>query len=413
MSSATSATQEGLAGTVSPGTSVPAQALARAARDGHTAMPASTLLAVLAGADLAGAAEHGPDPARAVLRAAVDGGELTLVDAPGHPVALPALAEAEHTIAETVVGLAATGTVTLLDSGRGCGRSTWLAELAGRAGGAVTATSPAPAAARRLGADLGVSGLPLADLLADGDAASVPRGSALVVVDAAEALDVPTAAALVVALGEDCHLVLAGDSGLPQARPGRVFADLLDAGPSVGVRVERLHTPRRTEGAGSVLARLAASVRSGELPPVSDPGREVVVVPAADSAQAVKRAGQLVRDSIPRALGIPAEDDNVAVLTPMRRGPAGAAALAAAGLPAYVVSEVPARRWPAVVAVLPPEACGLLSRPLVAAMVAAADRHLSVVHAAGPVLARAVRTVPARPRWTTLTTLLRQAAGEA
>jgi hypothetical protein len=395
-------------------------ALERAARDGHTVLPAATLLSVMAGA--AGAAgasgsagptgdgsdgSHGSDLIRAALRAAVDAGEVTLVDAPGHPLALPSLAAAEHAVAEAVVALAATGAVTLVDAGRGCGRTTRLSELAGKASGEVVATSPVPSAAAGLGADLGVDGVPLAAFVER----SPSPDAALVVVDAAEALSVPAAAALVGALPDGCGLVLAGDSALPAARPGRVFGDLLEAGPAVGVAVERLSTPVRTSGTGSVLARLAAAVRAGELPPVDDPGREVVVVPCADSQQAVHRAGQLVRDSIPRAVGIP--PDQVAVLTPMRRGPAGAAALAAADLPAHVVTAVPGRRWPAVVAVLPPEACGLLSRPLIAAMVSAADRHLSVVHAAGPVLARAVRSVPARPRRTALATLLRQAAGEA
>ena len=39
--------------------------------------------------------------------------------------------------------------------------------------------------------------------------------------------------------------------------------------------------------------------------------------------------------------------------------------------------------------VLPPEAGGMLSRPLVYTALTRAARHLSVVHAAGPALARA------------------------
>ena len=62
--------------------------------------------------------------------------------------------------------------------------------------------------------------------------------------------------------------------------------------------------------------------------------------------------------------------------------------------------------FPAVVAVLPPEAGGLLSRPLVYTALTRARRHLSVVHAAGPALARAVREVGAAPRRTRLAGLL-------
>jgi hypothetical protein len=130
-----------------------------------------------------------------------------------------------------------------------------------------------------------------------------------------------------------------------------------------------------------------------------------VIVRAADGAEAAHRAAQLVTDSLPRALGL--SGDDVAVVTPLRRGPAGADALRAAGLPAFTARAAMGRSWPGVVVVLPPEACGVLSRPLVYAMFSRAVRHLSVVHAAGPVLARAVRETGARPRRTRLPALLR------
>jgi exodeoxyribonuclease V alpha subunit len=60
--------------------------------------------------------------------------------------------------------------------------------------------------------------------------------------------------------------------------------------------------------------------------------------------------------------------------------------------------------------VLPPEAGGLLSRPLVYTALTRAQRHLSVVHAAGPAVARAVHTVGALPRRTRLAELLREYA---
>jgi exodeoxyribonuclease V alpha subunit len=68
--------------------------------------------------------------------------------------------------------------------------------------------------------------------------------------------------------------------------------------------------------------------------------------------------------------------------------------------------------WPAVVAVLPPEASGMLSRPLVYTALTRARRHLSVVPAVGPALARAVREVGARPRRTRLRELAAERARE-
>jgi len=227
---------------------------------------------------------------------------------------------------------------------------------------------------------------------------------------------------------------------------------------------------------GGAIARLATAVRGGDLPKVDSPEREVVVVPAQGSAEAAHRTAQLVTDSIPRALGIPAGE--VQVVTPVHRGPAGTIELNKAlkaklnpgsgrgvagfdpgdrvvatanhleaepvgfangevgvvtgaadgsvtvefaGGPATVsgraltdlrhgwavtVHRAQGSEWPAVVVVVPPEASGMLSRPLVYTALTRAQRHLSVVHAAGPALARAVRDIDARPRRTRLGELL-------
>jgi exodeoxyribonuclease V alpha subunit len=74
---------------------------------------------------------------------------------------------------------------------------------------------------------------------------------------------------------------------------------------------------------------------------------------------------------------------------------------------AITVHRAQGSEWPAVVSVVPPEASGMLSRPLVYTAWTRAQRHLSVVHAAGAALARGVREVGARPRRTRLAALLR------
>ncbi len=214
-------------------------------------------------------------------------------------------------------------------------------------------------------------------------------------------------------------------------------------------------------------------MREGELPPVDDPTREVVVVRARGSAEAAHRVVQLVTDSIPRVLGVPA--GQVQVVTPVHRGGAGTQALNAALKAALnpgrgpfdpgdrvvatanhleaepfgyangevgIVDEVepdgtvivefasgPAAikgkalrdllhgwaitvhraqgsEFPAVVVTLPPEAGGMLSRPLVYTALTRAQRHLSIVHAVGPNLARAVRQIGTLPRRTRLKGLL-------
>ena len=78
---------------------------------------------------------------------------------------------------------------------------------------------------------------------------------------------------------------------------------------------------------------------------------------------------------------------------------------------AITVHRAQGSEWPGVVVVLPPEAGGMLSRPLVYTALTRAERHLSIVHASGSALARAVREVDVRPRRTRLARLLTETLG--
>ena len=108
-------------------------------------------------------------------------------------------------------------------------------------------------------------------------------------------------------------------------------------------------------------------------------------------------------------VGVVAEAKDGAVTVEFASGPARVTGRALADLRhgwAITVHRAQGSEWPAVVAVLPPEAGGMLSRPLVYTALTRAQRHLSVVPAVGPALARAVREVGARPRRTRLRELL-------
>ncbi|MGI5422599.1 helix-hairpin-helix domain-containing protein [Actinomadura luteofluorescens] len=285
----------------------------------------------------------------------------------------------------------------------------------------------------------------------------------LVIVTGGAALDVELCAVLTEACPDGAHLVLCREPGAPPpAGPGRPLDDL-EASETVPVVALDPEPPSGPLGA------ITDAVRGGELAAVDAPGHEVVIVPAEDAGEAVHRAVQLVTDSIPRALGIPVED--VQVVAPAAGGEAGAGALNAAlkarlnpgpgafggmdtgdrvvvaaplpqaplgetgvvtgggphglevGFPggAAVVAPAEASRlrhgWavpvalargtrrPAVVAVLGADG---LSRPLVATAFGLARRHLSVVQAAGPALARAVREDGAPARRTRLARLVAQ-----
>ncbi|MEV3911977.1 helix-hairpin-helix domain-containing protein [Streptomyces canus] len=283
----------------------------------------------------------------------------------------------------------------------------------------------------------------------------------LVVLDAPQ-LDVETAALLVESMPDGARLVLGGDPAvLWSAGPGRVFADLLAA------RICPQVASRRPDP--GPLGELVSGIGIGELNQVEAPGKEVVIVPVRDAGEAVHRTVQLVADSVPRALGVPA--DETQVITPGHGGAAGTRALNAAlkerlnpgpgrfggfdpgdrvayspapgrTLPGHVVGAdadglrltcagepvvVPKERveqsvrhgwaltahqavgcrWPAVVAVLPGDATQALSRPWVYTAFGRADRHLSVVQGAEQALPRAVAEIPAKPRTTRLPVLLR------
>ena len=218
--------------------------------------------------------------------------------------------------------------VSVLTGGPGTGKSRTVAvlvRLAEKRGLQVALAAPTGRAAKRL-EELGdAPASTLHRLLgAQGMTGTFARGeewpldAELVVVDETSMLDVELAAALLDACADGTHLLLVGDPAqLPSIGPGRVLADLIDSGTVPVVELTTLY--RQAEG--GAIARLATAVRGGELARVDSPDREVVVVPATSSAEAAHRVVQLVGDSIPRALGIPAAD--VQVVTPVHRGSAG------------------------------------------------------------------------------------------
>jgi exodeoxyribonuclease V alpha subunit len=480
--------------------------LARIAREGHTLAPHDVVLD--------GLTEYAVGDPRAAVADAIESA-LVIESDDKALLGLVRYVQAEDAVAQGIARLVATAEpikgdlrraeareldadqrsavsaalrcgVSVLTGGPGTGKSRTVAaivSLAEHAGKTVALAAPTGRAAKRLEELCDSPASTIHRLLGaqprqSGDGVTFDGGFArgadwpldedVVVVDEASMLDVELADALLAACADTTHLVFVGDAAqLPSIGPGRVLGDLIDSGV---VPVTELNTLYRQAEGGSI-ARLAIAVRGGALPPVDDPTREVVVVAARGSAEAAHRVVQLVTDSIPRALDIPA--DQVQVVTPVHRGPAGTQGLntalkavlnpgagggrfdvgdrvvatanhleaepfgyangevgvvveverdgtvtvefasgpaevkgkALADLThgwAITVHRAQGSEFPAVVVVVPPEATGMLSRPLIYTAMTRAQRHLSVVHAAGPALARAVRQVGTIPRRTGL-----------
>ncbi|MGW9177310.1 helix-hairpin-helix domain-containing protein [Streptomyces decoyicus] len=334
-------------------------------------------------------------------------------------------------------------------------------------------TESAPDAAAAGSAGLGAAAVTVSGLLSGQqgpgrDADGALALDLLVVLDAPQ-LDLETAALLVESLTDGTRLVLSGDPGvLWSAGPGRLFADLLAARfcPQVA---------SRTPDFGPI-GELVSGIGIGELSQVEAPGKEVVIVPVGDAGEAVHRTVQLVADSVPRALGVPA--DRTQVITVGHGGAAGTRALNAAlkerlnpgpgrfggfdpgdrvayapapgrtvpgtvtgadaaGLHldcdgsatvvpreqvgagavrhgwALTAHQAAGTRWPAAVVVLPGDAAGGLTRAWVYTAFSRGEQHLSVVQGADQALPRAVAEVPVKERTTRLRTLLQQSVQSA
>ncbi|MEU4499485.1 helix-hairpin-helix domain-containing protein [Streptomyces sp. NPDC023998] len=463
--------------------------LERAALQGHTALESSVVRGALAERSV-------PDPDEALQQAIAEGAVLVFQDGieeaedgdesarPPVPVllGLDRYALAEESLADGLARLAKSGADARWEATEPTElvRAVAASGLVVHTGGEAARTEPVALAeaARALGLcavvaahsengsrRLGPAAVTVAGLLSGAQGPGRDEDGAfaldlLVVLDAPQ-LDVETAAMLVESMPDGSRLVLSGDPGvLDSAGAGRVFADVLAA------RVCP-QTASRTPDPGPI-GELVSGIGIGELNQVAAPGKEVVIVPVRDAGEAVHRTVQLVADSVPRAIGVPAEQTQV--ITVGHGGSAGTRALNAAlkqrlnpgpgrfggfdpgdrvayapalgrTLPGTVISaeadglhldcegtpvvvpkervdsavrhgwaltahQAAGMRWPAAVVVLPGDAAQGLSRPWVYTAFSRGERHLSVVHGVDQALPRAVAEVPAQERTTRLRTLL-------
>ena len=230
------------------------------------------------------------------------------------------------------VRLALTERVAVLTGGPGCGKSFTvrsIVTLAAAKGARVVLAAPTGRAARRLTELTGVEAVTVHRLLElrPGGAAGFDRDrpleADLVVVDESSMLDLLLANKLVRAVPPGAHLLLVGDvDQLPSVGAGEVLRDLLAAGtPVPHVRLTQVF--RQASRSGVVTN--AHRINAGLLPEVH--GLEDFFLFATDDAEeAARLTADVVVRRIPARFGLDPRRD-VQVLTPVHRGPAGAAAL--------------------------------------------------------------------------------------
>ncbi|MDI3341462.1 MAG: AAA family ATPase [Sphaerobacter sp.] len=229
------------------------------------------------------------------------------------------------------VRTALTERVTVLTGGPGTGKSTTLravVTLARAKRRRVILTAPTGRAAKRMAELTGREAKTIHRLLKlqpGGDAffnEDNPLPADLVVVDEASMLDITLCNTLLKAIEPGTHLLLVGDvDQLPSVGPGNVLRDVIESGAVPVVRLT--HVFRQAEQ--SAIVRNAHRINHGEMPHWGRDIRDFAVLRLPDgpdsAEQAAARITELILERLPRAYGLAPEE--IQVLSPMNRGPAG------------------------------------------------------------------------------------------
>jgi exodeoxyribonuclease V alpha subunit len=232
---------------------------------------------------------------------------------------------------EAAVRLALTQRVAVLTGGPGCGKSYTVravVALARAKRAKILLAAPTGRAAKRLSELAGLEAATLHRLLQlrpGGDAAfdrDRPLDADLVVVDEASMLDVLLANKLVKAIPPGAHLLFVGDvDQLPSVGAGEVLRDLLAADRLPRVRLT--HIFRQAQQSGVVTN--AHRINAGQLP-ITHGLADFFWFPEEDADQVADLVVEIVANRLPRRFGLDPRQE-VRVLCPMHRGPAGAGVL--------------------------------------------------------------------------------------
>ncbi len=232
---------------------------------------------------------------------------------------------------EHAVRLALTAKVAVLTGGPGCGKSFTvrsIVKLAAAKKAKIALVAPTGRAAKRL---TELTGHPAATVhrllqLRPGGEATFDRDNPLdvdlLVVDEASMLDLILANKLIKAVPRGAHVLLVGDvDQLPSVGAGEVLRDLLAADTIPRVRLTQIFR----QAAESGVVTNAHRINAGK-PPLLQAMSDFFLFQCDDTDAAAELTVDVTCTRIPAKFGLDPRRD-VQVLTPMHRGPAGAAAL--------------------------------------------------------------------------------------
>ncbi len=233
---------------------------------------------------------------------------------------------------QEAVRAALTSKVSILTGGPGTGKTTTLRAVIGglrQTGHRFLLCSPTGRAAKRLSEATEEPAQTIHRLLGYSPGEGFvyneenPLDTDMIVVDEASMLDLSLFYNLLKAVLPQTHLLLVGDvDQLPSVGAGDVLRDLIRSGM---VPVTRLEVIFRQE-ASSLIIRNAHRINRGESPDTSNRGRDFFFFGAEEPEDAAALVVDIVQRRVPEKFGYHPLDE-VQVIVPMYRGPAGVDAL--------------------------------------------------------------------------------------
>lgn len=233
---------------------------------------------------------------------------------------------------QAAIRTALTHPLSILTGGPGTGKTTALKALIGVVDGArkrYALASPTGRAAKRLSEATGKPASTLHRLLGFSPREGFkfnpdnPLPLDLLVVDEASMLDLLMLHTLLKALQPGTHLLLVGDiDQLPSVGAGDVLRDLINSGMAPVTRLNAIFR----QAAGSQIITNAHRINQGQMPTFVRESQDFFLFPAEEPEDAGQWVQEVVSQRIPDKFGFHPVND-IQVLAPMYRGPAGVHAL--------------------------------------------------------------------------------------